>query len=66
MLKEWTDRSLLSRLAGYYCLENRAAMHKKRRIGPSYMASVSLRARVIPETVRRFVPRLLTFRGMRG
>jgi CRP-like cAMP-binding protein len=26
ILKDWTDRSLVSRLAGYYCLENKAAI----------------------------------------
>jgi CRP-like cAMP-binding protein len=26
VLKDWTDRKWLSRLAGYYCLENRKAI----------------------------------------
>jgi len=26
ILKEWMRRSLISRLAGYYCLENKAAI----------------------------------------
>jgi len=29
ILKDWTDRSLVSRLAGYYCLENRAAIERE-------------------------------------
>jgi CRP/FNR family cyclic AMP-dependent transcriptional regulator len=29
ILKEWMDRSLLSRLAGYYCLENRDAIARE-------------------------------------
>jgi len=29
ILKEWTRRSLLSRLAGYYCLENKAAIERE-------------------------------------
>jgi CRP/FNR family transcriptional regulator, cyclic AMP receptor protein len=31
ILKDWTDRSLVSRLAGYYCLENRAAIEREVR-----------------------------------
>ena len=27
--KEWMDRSFVSRLAGYYCLENRAAIERE-------------------------------------
>jgi CRP/FNR family cyclic AMP-dependent transcriptional regulator len=30
-LKDWTDRSLVSRLAGYYCLENKAAIEREVR-----------------------------------
>ena len=29
VLKDWTERSLLSRLAGYYCLENTAAIKRE-------------------------------------
>jgi CRP-like cAMP-binding protein len=29
ILKDWTDRSLVSRLAGYYCLENKAAIERE-------------------------------------
>jgi CRP-like cAMP-binding protein len=29
ILKEWTDRKLVSRLAGYYCLENKAAIERE-------------------------------------
>jgi CRP/FNR family cyclic AMP-dependent transcriptional regulator len=29
ILKEWMRRSVVSRLAGYYCLENRAALQKE-------------------------------------
>jgi CRP-like cAMP-binding protein len=29
VLKEWMTRSLVSRLAGYYCLENRAAIKRE-------------------------------------
>jgi CRP/FNR family transcriptional regulator, cyclic AMP receptor protein len=29
ILKEWTTRALLSRLAGYYCLENKAALERE-------------------------------------
>ena len=29
VLKEWTTRSLVSRLAGYYCLENKAAIKRE-------------------------------------
>jgi len=29
ILKDWTDRKLVSRLAGYYCLENRAAIERE-------------------------------------
>jgi CRP/FNR family cyclic AMP-dependent transcriptional regulator len=29
ILKEWMDRSWISRLAGYYCLENRAAIERE-------------------------------------
>ena len=29
ILKEWMDRSLVSRLAGYYCLENKAAVERE-------------------------------------
>jgi CRP-like cAMP-binding protein len=29
ILKEWMDRKLVSRLAGYYCLENRAAIERE-------------------------------------
>jgi CRP/FNR family cyclic AMP-dependent transcriptional regulator len=29
ILKEWTTRSLVSRLAGYYCLENKAAIDRE-------------------------------------
>jgi CRP-like cAMP-binding protein len=31
-LKDWTDRSLVSRLAGYYCLENKAAIERQARM----------------------------------
>jgi len=27
ILHDWTNRSLVSRLAGYYCLENKAALN---------------------------------------
>jgi len=30
ILQDWTRRSLVSRLAGYYCLENRAALERER------------------------------------
>jgi hypothetical protein len=29
ILKDWTDRSLVSGLAGYYCLENKAAIERE-------------------------------------
>ena len=29
ILKDWTDRSLVSLLAGYYCLENKAAIERE-------------------------------------
>ena len=29
ILKDWTDRSMVSRLAGYYCLENKAAIERE-------------------------------------
>jgi CRP/FNR family cyclic AMP-dependent transcriptional regulator len=29
ILKEWTDHKLVSRLAGYYCLENKAAIERE-------------------------------------
>jgi CRP/FNR family transcriptional regulator, cyclic AMP receptor protein len=29
ILKDWTDRKLVSRLAGYYCLENKAAIGRE-------------------------------------
>jgi CRP-like cAMP-binding protein len=29
IVKDWTDRSLVSRLAGYYCLENKAAIERE-------------------------------------
>ena len=29
ILKEWAGRSLVSRLAGYYCLENKAAIERE-------------------------------------
>jgi CRP-like cAMP-binding protein len=29
ILKDWTTRSLVSRLAGYYCLENKAAIERE-------------------------------------
>jgi CRP/FNR family cyclic AMP-dependent transcriptional regulator len=29
VLKDWTDRALVSRLAGYYCLDNRAAIERE-------------------------------------
>jgi CRP/FNR family cyclic AMP-dependent transcriptional regulator len=29
ILTDWTDRSLVSRLAGYYCLENKAAIERE-------------------------------------
>jgi CRP/FNR family transcriptional regulator, cyclic AMP receptor protein len=29
ILKDWTDRSLVSRLAGYYCLEQKAAIERE-------------------------------------
>jgi CRP-like cAMP-binding protein len=29
ILKDWTDRSLVSRLAGYYCLENKSAIERE-------------------------------------
>ena len=29
VLNDWTDRSLVSRLAGYYCLENKAALNRE-------------------------------------
>jgi len=32
ILKDWTDRKLVSRLAGYYCLENQAAIRNQAQI----------------------------------
>jgi CRP-like cAMP-binding protein len=32
ILKEWTDRKIVSRLAGYYCLENKAAIEREGNI----------------------------------
>jgi CRP-like cAMP-binding protein len=32
ILKEWTDRSLVSRRAGYYYLENKAAIQREVRM----------------------------------
>jgi CRP/FNR family transcriptional regulator, cyclic AMP receptor protein len=32
ILKDWTDRSLVSRHAGYYCLENKAAIQREVRM----------------------------------
>ena len=29
VLNDWTNRSLVSRLAGYYCLENKAALNRE-------------------------------------
>jgi CRP/FNR family transcriptional regulator, cyclic AMP receptor protein len=29
ILKDWSSRSMISRLAGYYCLENRAAIERE-------------------------------------
>jgi hypothetical protein len=29
ILKEWAARSMVSRLAGYYCLDNRAAIERE-------------------------------------
>jgi CRP/FNR family transcriptional regulator, cyclic AMP receptor protein len=29
ILKEWTDRKSISRLAGYYCLENKALTERE-------------------------------------
>ena len=29
ILKDWTDHSLVSRLAGYYCLENKAVLERE-------------------------------------
>ena len=29
ILKEWTDKALVSRLAGYYCLEKKAAIERE-------------------------------------
>jgi CRP-like cAMP-binding protein len=29
ILKEWTDKALVSRLAGYYCLEKKAAIESE-------------------------------------
>src|ERR1700730_16048906 len=29
ILKDWTDRSMVSRLAGYYCLENKKAIQRE-------------------------------------
>lgn len=29
ILKDWADRSMVSRLAGYYCLENKAAIERE-------------------------------------
>ncbi len=29
ILKDWTERALVSRLAGYYCLENKAAIERE-------------------------------------
>jgi CRP/FNR family cyclic AMP-dependent transcriptional regulator len=29
ILKDWADRSLVSRLAGYYCLENKTAIERE-------------------------------------
>ena len=28
-LNDWANRSLVSRLAGYYCLENKAALNRE-------------------------------------
>jgi hypothetical protein len=30
ILQDWIRRSLVSRLAGYYCLENKAALERER------------------------------------
>ena len=30
ILQDWTRRSLLTRLAGYYCLEDKAALERER------------------------------------
>ena len=32
ILKDWTSRSLVSRLAGYYCLENKAAIEREAQL----------------------------------
>jgi CRP/FNR family transcriptional regulator, cyclic AMP receptor protein len=29
VLNDWADRSLVSRLAGYYCLENRSVLQRE-------------------------------------
>jgi hypothetical protein len=29
VLKDWSTRSLVTRLAGYYCLENKAAIRRE-------------------------------------
>jgi CRP/FNR family transcriptional regulator, cyclic AMP receptor protein len=29
VLNDWTSRSLVTRLAGYYCLENRSALERE-------------------------------------
>ena len=29
ILKEWTDKALISRLAGYYCLEKKAVIERE-------------------------------------
>jgi CRP/FNR family cyclic AMP-dependent transcriptional regulator len=29
ILKDWVTRSIVSRLAGYYCLENKAAIDRE-------------------------------------
>jgi len=28
-VNDWANRSLVSRVAGYYCLENKAALHRE-------------------------------------
>jgi hypothetical protein len=32
ILKEWTRRSFVSRLAGYYCIENKRALESEAEI----------------------------------
>jgi CRP/FNR family cyclic AMP-dependent transcriptional regulator len=32
ILKDWAGRSLVTRLAGYYCLENRSALEREAEI----------------------------------